>query len=43
MGMRDIISHHYFEVDADIIFHVCVNYLEPMAQTIAKIIEDSDV
>ena len=22
-GMRDIISHHYFDIDADVIFNVC--------------------
>lgn len=39
-GMRDLISHHYFEVDADVIYHVCANYLEPMAQTITRIIKE---
>ena len=39
-GMRDLISHHYFEVDADVIYHVCENYLDPMAQTITRIIEE---
>ena len=39
-GMRDLISHHYFEVDADVIYHVCENYLGPMAQTIIRIIEE---
>jgi len=38
--MRYLISHHYFEVDADVIYHVCENYLNPMAQTIAQIIND---
>lgn len=39
-GMRDLISHHYFEVDAEVIYHVCKNYLDSMAQTITRIIED---
>jgi uncharacterized protein with HEPN domain len=39
-GMRDLISHHYFEVDADVIYHVCENYLDPMAQIITRIIEE---
>ena len=39
-GMRDIISHHYFEVDADVIYHVCKHYLDDMARTINHIIEE---
>lgn len=39
-GMRDLISHHYFEVDAEVIYHVCENYLDPMAQTITRIINE---
>jgi len=35
-GMRDIISHHYFEVDAEVIYHVCNNYIEDMAQAILQ-------
>ena len=37
-GMRDIISHHYFDVDAEEIFWVCENKMEPFAKTIEKII-----
>jgi uncharacterized protein with HEPN domain len=29
-GLRDIISHHYFDVDADAIFHICNTYIDPM-------------
>lgn len=39
-GLRDIISHHYFEVDADMIFHVCKTYLNTIQTTIHKIIEE---
>ena len=24
MGMRDILSHHYFDIDAEIVHSVCV-------------------
>jgi uncharacterized protein with HEPN domain len=27
MGMRDIISHHYFDMDAEIVFTVCDEYI----------------
>ncbi len=39
-GLRDIISHHYFEIDADAIYHVCNTYIPPMQQTIRQIITD---
>jgi uncharacterized protein with HEPN domain len=39
-GLRDIISHHYFEVDAEAIYHVCNIYIDPMQQTILQIIKD---
>jgi uncharacterized protein with HEPN domain len=39
-GMRDIISHHYFDVDAEIIFDVCKNHIDELAQTINQIIKD---
>ena len=38
MGMRDIISHHYFDVDAEAIFDVCANHIDKLANTIKKII-----
>lgn len=40
MGLRDIISHHYFEVDADAIFHVCKTYIGPMDETIHQIVKE---
>ena len=39
-GMRDIISHHYFDIDAEEIFWVCENNLPPLAETMEKIIAD---
>lgn len=39
-GLRDVISHHYFDVDADAIFHICNTYIAPMRQTIRQIIDD---
>ena len=37
-AMRDIISHHYFEIDAEIIFEVCQNKIKPLRNTIKKIL-----
>jgi uncharacterized protein with HEPN domain len=39
-GIRDIISHHYFETDAEVIYDVCKNYISELAQTINKMIEE---
>ncbi len=40
MGMRDIISHHYFDVDAEVIYHVCENYIYDMGQAVKSMIND---
>jgi uncharacterized protein with HEPN domain len=39
-GMRDIISHHYFDVDADLIYDVCENHVGKLGATIQKMIND---
>ena len=39
-GLRDIISHQYFDVNAEAIFDVCKTKIRPLANTITKIIED---
>lgn len=39
-GLRDIISHQYFDVNAEAIFDVCKTKIQPLVETITKIIED---
>ena len=39
-GMRDIISHHYFETDVEVIYDVCKNHIPELTQTIDKIIRE---
>lgn len=34
MGVRDIIAHHYFEVDPDAVFSIIKNDLEPLKEAI---------
>ena len=29
-GVRDILSHHYFQLDAETIFEICHNYLDEL-------------
>ncbi len=36
-GMRDIISHHYFDIDAEAIYRVCSDHIEQLAEVIKKI------
>ena len=35
MGVRDIIAHHYFQVDPDAVFSIIKNDLEPLKQATA--------
>lgn len=40
MGMRDIIAHHYFDIDAGVVFDVIKNNLPELRQTIHKMLEE---
>ena len=40
-GLRDIISHQYFDVNAEAIFDVCKTKIKILSDTITKIVEDS--
>ena len=39
-GMRDIITHHYFDIDEEEVFWICRHQIRPLSDTIARIIED---
>lgn len=36
-GMRDIISHHYFDLNAEIVFEVCQNHITELKETLEMI------
>ena len=38
-GMRDIISHHYFDLNAEVVFSICKNRIPGLIQTTSKIKE----
>lgn len=38
--MRDVISHQYFDLDAEAIFDVCENHIDLLADTLQKMIRD---
>ncbi len=40
MGLRDIIVHHYFDIDADEIFKTLQNDIPPLMKVIKQIIKD---
>lgn len=40
MGMRDIITHHYFDIDAETVFTVCDEHIPKLEKVIKKILSD---
>jgi len=42
MGMRDILSHHYFDIDAEVVFGVCQNHMESLEQTFSLMLGTSN-
>ena len=40
MGIRDIIAHHYFELDAEVVFNVVKNEFPKLLQTICRMMND---
>lgn len=40
MGVRDFIVHHYFEVDADVIFEICKNDVPVLISVITRMMND---
>ena len=40
MGMRDIIAHHYFDLDAEIVYYVIKHDLPKLKDVLQQIIDD---
>ena len=40
MGMRDKISHHYFEIDTDVVFKTIQEDIPQLTTVVAKMIDD---
>ena len=38
-GFRDIVAHHYFDIDADQVFWICKHNLVPLSATIKTMIK----
>lgn len=41
MGVRDVIAHHYFDIDADEIFRICKSDCPILLTTINKMLNDN--
>lgn len=39
-GVRDILSHQYFNIDAEEIFNICSNDLRPLRRVVLEMIEE---
>lgn len=40
-GIRDILSHHYFDLDAEVIFNICKKDINELHKTTIQIIKDN--
>jgi uncharacterized protein with HEPN domain len=40
MGFRDIIAHHYFDIDAEQVFWICTHNLEPLSIAIQHMMRE---
>lgn len=39
-GVRDVISHQYFNIDAEEIYYICSHDLEKLRRTVERMIQD---
>lgn len=39
-GIRDFISHHYFDLDAEVIYGICQNHISELQNTLKQIKND---
>jgi len=39
-GMRDILTHHYADIDAEAVFHTCKDKIPILRETIEKMIKE---
>ena len=40
MGMRDVLSHHYFDMNAEIVYSVCAHHIGVLEQTVEMMLAD---
>ena len=40
MGLRDILSHHYFDIDAEIVYEVCARHIPELAECVHRMLDE---
>jgi len=40
MGMRDVLTHHYFDLDAEVVYSVCAHHIGVLEQTVEVMLAD---
>ncbi len=40
MGMRDVLSHHYFDIDAEVVYATCDTHIKELAKTVQRMLTD---
>ena len=40
MGLRDILSHHYFDIDAEIVYGVCAEHIPKLAESVRRMLDE---
>jgi uncharacterized protein with HEPN domain len=43
MGMRDVLSHPYFDLDAEAVYAVCANHMEALVHTAERMLADLEI
>lgn len=38
MGMRDVLTHHYFDLDAEVVYSVCRYHIETLQKTVEEML-----
>jgi len=39
-GVRDVLSHNYFNIDAEEIYYICRHNLDPLQRSVKKMLKD---
>jgi uncharacterized protein with HEPN domain len=42
MGMRDVLSHHYFDLNEEVVFGVCAKQIPRLGQELERMLRDLD-
>lgn len=40
MGLRDVLSHHYFSIDAEEVYDICSRNIDPLQRVIENMLQD---